>query len=83
MVLLLLSAVTDAWEHFYFPNFQNRPHLNLNGDASSEIGTLVLTLAKPHQTGAVWFDKPVDVENGFETTFTFQIREVENEGAEG
>ena len=76
------SAVT-GFQHFYYPNFQNRPHLNLNGDAASLVNELHLTLSKPHQAGAVWFDVPVDVESGFETAFAFRVSEVENGGAEG
>jgi hypothetical protein len=41
--LALLVAPAAAWERFRYPNFQNRPRLNLNGDAMSELGDLVLT----------------------------------------
>jgi hypothetical protein len=41
--LALLVAPVAAWERFRYPNFQNRPRLNLNGDAMSELGDLVLT----------------------------------------
>ncbi|GBG31814.1 Lectin-related protein [Hondaea fermentalgiana] len=70
-------------ENFRFPNFQNRPHLNLNGDAVGEVGELVLTQAQTHQVGAAWFDQPVRVDNGFVSQFGFSITEVENTGGEG
>jgi hypothetical protein len=42
-LLAVTVAPVAAWERFRFPNFQNRPRLNLNGDAMSELGDLVLT----------------------------------------
>mmetsp|Transcript_9088 Transcript_9088/g.17921 ORF Transcript_9088/g.17921 Transcript_9088/m.17921 type:complete len:658 (+) Transcript_9088:187-2160(+) len=73
----------EALENFRFPNFQNRPHLNLNGDAVTEIGDLVLTQPSTHQVGAVWYDRSVSVDNGFTTHFGFTITDVENSAGEG
>ena len=82
--LLLLALVYHSQAaRFYFPNFQNRPHLNLNGDSRSHFGELVLTLPKPKQGGAVWFDQAMELKHGFSTWFDFHISKVADSGGEG
>eukprot|EP00516_Mucochytrium_quahogii_P001850 CAMPEP_0203761658 /NCGR_PEP_ID=MMETSP0098-20131031/14701_1 /ASSEMBLY_ACC=CAM_ASM_000208 /TAXON_ID=96639 /ORGANISM=" , Strain NY0313808BC1" /LENGTH=295 /DNA_ID=CAMNT_0050655749 /DNA_START=208 /DNA_END=1092 /DNA_ORIENTATION=- len=85
LLVVWLSGLVGCFgfEKFNFPNFQNRPHLNLNGDARSEVGELVLVNPAKNQVGAVWYDERVDVSDGFVTNFAFTMTEVENSGADG
>jgi hypothetical protein len=68
---------------FNFRNFQNRPHLNLNGDSSSQTGELALTLPQLNQAGAIWFDEALDLSKGFDSSFTFSITQSADAGADG
>lgn len=81
LVLCVFGSALGA--RFYFPNFQNRPHLNLNGDSRSDFGELVLTLPRQKQAGAVWFDEPLDLKYGFNTWFDFHISKVADSGGDG
>lgn len=83
LVAVLAVKVAGERENFRYNSFLNRPGLKLNGDASDEVGELVLTRPAENQVGAVWFERDVDVENGFFTSFTFRVTNVENEGGEG
>jgi hypothetical protein len=69
--------------NFNFRNFQNRPHLNLNGDSASQIGELVLTQPQLNQAGAIWFDEALDISKGFDTSFQFVISQTADAGADG
>jgi len=88
LVTVVLSCILHVPVHvnadrFYYQNFQNRPYLNLNGDAASAFGKLSLTRASKNQAGAVWYSEKVNLEYGFKSWFEFSITKIENDGESG
>jgi hypothetical protein len=79
---------------FTFTDFSSPLGLNLAGNALLTSNRLRLTEAKENQVSAVWLNNRVDVQNGFTTSFQFQITDrggytpdwepgVVNDGADG
>ena len=58
---------------FTFSDFSNPAGLTLVGDATLTAHRLRLTGAAENQVGAAWLSIRVDAQNGFTTTFQFQI----------
>src|SRR5437899_1271310 len=56
-----------------YPNFGSTAGLQLNGSALQIGNVLQLTPAEQVQTGSVWFNSPVNVANGFSTSFSYNI----------
>jgi sugar lactone lactonase YvrE len=73
-VLVGLSAVRPCRAQFNYPNFAHTKGLSLVGNAEV-VGkkTLRLTGTTTWQGGALWHIAPQKVEDGFITTFQFQI----------
>ena len=74
--LLLVVGSTSAWAQS--PNFTDfssgQSLINRNGNATFSGSALRLTSNDPgSQTGSAWFNVRQPVQNGFTTTFTFQI----------
>jgi|GEM_PF-1501706 len=65
---------------FDFPTFNNTNQLHLCGSATLTNGLLQLTAAEYWVVGGAWYALPVDVQDGFETTFDFRIG---RDGADG
>ena len=96
IVFLALSiTVPSAFgAAFTFADFSNPLGLTLIGNASLTSNRLRITPAAENQVGAAWLSDRVDVQNGFTTSFQFQITNrggytpdwepgVVNDGADG
>jgi hypothetical protein len=76
-----VGAVAAAWlmgpaaaeADFSFPNFSSMTGLTLNGNAAQVNSTIRLTPTASSQKGSAWHQTKQAVEDGFETTFQFQI----------
>jgi hypothetical protein len=76
-----MGAVAAAWlmgpgaaeADFSFPNFSMITGLTLNGNAAQVNSTIRLTPTAASQKGSAWHQTKQAVEDGFETTFQFQI----------
>jgi len=79
---------------FIFSDFSNPLGLTMVGNASLTANRLRLTEAAENQVSAVWLNSRADVQNGFTTSFQFQITDrgghspdweegVVNDGADG
>lgn len=91
-VAIFLPAASAAT--FTFADFSSPTGVTLVGSAALSTNRLRLTSAGENQVGAAWLADRVDVQNGFDTTFQFQITErgghspdwqsgVSNTGADG
>jgi len=62
---------------FAFPDFLNRPMLNMNGDATTQFKDLAVAGPGFDKVGSVFFATPFDLSKGFYTEFTFSVSQVE------
>jgi len=85
--LLALAALTAsssvAAQGFDYPDFSDITGLALNGDAAQVGNVLRVTFSNPYARGSAWYDQPVSVLHGFETTFEFRITDLVGGGADG
>jgi hypothetical protein len=81
-VAVALASIATA-QSFNYPDFLSTNGLALNGNAAPSGTVMRVTPATANQVGAVWYSTPVAVHDGFDTTFTFQITQVVNAGADG
>ncbi|MBL8241659.1 MAG: PEP-CTERM sorting domain-containing protein [Bryobacterales bacterium] len=72
MWLLSLAPAAPATA-FTFADFSSPAGLTMVGDATLSANRLRLTEAQENQVSAVWLNDRVVVQNGFTTTFQFQI----------
>lgn len=56
-----------------FSSSENSNLFNVVGSAKITNKILRITPSEPSQIGAVWLKEKQDIENGFESIFTFQI----------
>ena len=68
---------------FDYPDFGSTAGLNLVGNAAKFNDRLRLTLALNDQAGAAWYTTTQFIQEGFETTFQFQITNTAGGGADG
>ncbi len=76
--LLILGATLSpavAQDFVDKPDFTDVSDLTLVSDAAQVGGEVRLTDEVTYEVGAVWFNTPVSLENGFVTTFTYRIEE--------
>ena len=78
--LVLFPALGRA-ETFIYDDFRSPDDLILKGDAAPLQERMRLTPAAQGKVGGMWYKTKVDVKDGFETTFRFQI--TESTGADG
>ena len=94
--LLLVAGSTTAWAQSpnYSPDFSTNQNLmNLNGntnglpafskDTPSSPTVLRLTPSAGNRVAAAWFNVQQPVQNGFTTTFTFQLTNPSDTPADG
>ncbi|MCA9322539.1 MAG: hypothetical protein KDB53_17490 [Planctomycetes bacterium] len=81
-LLLALTTMTTA-QSFNFPDFSNVSNLMLNVDAAQAGTSLRVSSAALSKRGTAFFNQPVSVANGFETTFDFQITSPNAGGGDG
>jgi hypothetical protein len=60
---------------FSYPDFASPADLTLTGSATLFQGALRLTQLGTEERGSAWHDRPVEVINGFRSTFTFRLSE--------
>ena len=80
---LALSAAPAAAQDFYYPDFSSLAGLKLNGNAGQAGNILTVTPAANSMRGSVFYDQPVDVSQGFQTSFTFSFTSLACGGADG
>ena len=80
---LALSATPAAAQDFYYPDFSSLAGLKLNGNAGQAGNILTVTPAANSMRGSVFYDQPVDVSQGFQTSFTFSFTSLACGGADG
>ena len=79
--VLLLGGIAQG--DFIFTDFSSVSDLNLLGDAAQVSNRLCLVPATDAQIGGAWHNTQQTVENGFDTTFDFQISNVGGSPPEG
>src|SRR4051812_35677822 len=81
MACLSFFTVSGWAATFGYDNFTSPAGLILQGDAAAFQERVRLTPAAVGQAGGLWYGARVNVKNGFQTTFQFQI--TESTGADG
>lgn len=74
------NCISAPDNEFDFVTFRDWDFLVLRGDAIITDGILRLTEAQQNKVGGVWYPLPVYVQEGFDTTFDFQIDRDERDG---
>jgi hypothetical protein len=84
-MLFIAFAIVPAQVHadFNFPDFSSTTGINLVGTAAQVGNALRLTPSQPSQVGAAWFDTKQLIQDGFTTSFQFQITQLGYSGADG
>ena len=83
-LVLGVSGPAGAQNHgFYYADFSSIDGLNLVGSAAQFGNRLRVTPAATNRAGAAWHIAEQFVEDGFETTFQFEITEWSGGGADG
>jgi Legume lectin domain len=86
-VVALLAASSAQAQSIDFSEFAADKGLTLNGAAklasAGDRKVLRVTPAEETQAGSAFFTEKVALKDGFETTFTFQITEAQEPGADG
>ena len=66
------------------PDLSDPTYIALKGSAYRYPENVIrLTDNKPHQTGALWYNYPIDLTAGFETEFTFRMSQPYNDFPDG
>src|SRR5882672_5046299 len=79
--LFVASLAASATADFDYPDFSSTAGATLVGAAAQNGNVLRLVPATGNQAGALWIQTQQQVDNGFETVFTFQLGA--NVGADG
>ena len=76
VVCCFLSLISPVVGKFYYPNFNNRQHLSLNGDAEREDECIRLTGGDENreQIGSFFLQEKIDISKGMLTAFSFRMR---------
>lgn len=86
-LLALLAVPVAAAQTIDYKEFSTNKGLTLNGSATvvsvGDLKVLRLTPAEEEQAGSAFFTDKVALKDGFEATFTFQIRGDAEFGADG
>ncbi|MDP6537962.1 MAG: L-type lectin-domain containing protein [Planctomycetota bacterium] len=82
LALAGLAAQAGA-QNFVYDDFDDTTGLELVGNSFPWQGVLRLTPSLNSNVGGAWYDTPVTVRGGFETTFEFQITSTAGGGADG
>lgn len=80
---LVAGSATSARADFAYPNFNSIAGLTLNGAAIQSAPTLSVTPPVRASAGSFWRNDRQTISNGFESTFTFRVRDVAGLGADG
>lgn len=83
VLLSLLFASTALAQSFNYTDFSTTTGLTLNGMATQAGTALSVAPAGLRNGGSAYFATPVAVDQGFDTTFTFQISNVSGVGGSG
>jgi hypothetical protein len=81
--ILLMSPTVWAQTGFNYPDFSSISDLSLVGSAAQLGNTVRLTPSTREVRGGIWYDTKQSVEQGFDTSFVFQITDQGNGGADG
>ncbi len=83
LVVLAASCLPTLSEGFVYLDFNGPTRLVFQADAIPTNGVCRLTPATKDKVGGVWYGEQIDVSQGFQTTFQFQITERGVYGADG
>ncbi len=73
-IIILLLINTPVKAQIYFPDFSSVKNLNFLGDAIQDTNKIRLTVKElDGQISAVWDSAQQEVQDGFQTTFQFQL----------
>lgn len=78
-----LGGAAPALADFNYPNFNSIAGLTLNGAAIQSAPTLSITPPVRASAGSFWRSDRQSIATGFDTTFTFRVRDVAGRGADG
>jgi hypothetical protein len=82
-LLIALLAACVCGQNIALPNFSNLSSLTLNQNATTFNNALRVTSSVISQRGTAFWNNPIPVGLGFETTFTFQITSLVSSGGDG
>jgi hypothetical protein len=80
---LVAGSATPALADFDYPNFTSTAGLTLNGAAVGSSPTISITPPVRASAGSLFKSERQTVSNGFDSTFTFRIRDIAGIGADG
>ncbi len=78
-----VCLASAAGQSVSFPNFTSTSGLALNGNAAPAGSALRLAASALSQKGTAWYQTPLTVAYGFDTTFAFQTSTPSGGGADG
>ena len=82
-VILALPISAQANQIFNYPDFSSVSGLSLVGTAAAASGVVTLTPSLNDQAGAMWFNTPLTVGEGFVTEFDYTIDQLGSPAADG
>jgi hypothetical protein len=80
---VVAGCPTSASADFNYPNFNSIAGLTLNGAAVQTAPTLAITPPVRASAGSFWRSDRQAVSDGFDTVFTFRIRDIAGRGSDG
>jgi hypothetical protein len=80
---MLAGGATPALADFDYPNFTSVSGLSFNGAAVQTLSTVSITPPVRASAGSMWKSERQTISNGFDSTFTFRVRDIANLGADG
>lgn len=78
-----LGGAAPALADFNYPNFNSIAGLTLNGAAIQSAPSVSITPPVRASAGSFWRSDRQTIASGFETTFTFRVRDIAGRGADG
>lgn len=80
---LVAGSATPALADFDYTNFTSTTGLTLNGAAVQTSPTISITPPVRASAGSFWKSEAQSVSNGFDSTFTFRVRDIAGGGSDG
>jgi len=80
---LVAGSASPVLADFNYPDFSSIAGLSLNGASVQTTPTLAITPPVRASAGSFWRSDRQGIVNGFDTTFTFRVRDISGRGSDG
>ena len=74
VLIIILLIAFSTFGNIHYPDFGSTDGLVLNGSARQSGILIQMTPAQKYQRASIWFGEKQYIQDGFETTFQFQIK---------